>query len=49
MLGEIFGLVGLISLIAACFCSGYNKWAIKKYIDENIKKPKNDEQTPDDE
>ena len=32
MLGEIFGLIGLISLIAACFCSGYNKWAMKKYI-----------------
>jgi hypothetical protein len=32
MLGEIFGFVGLISLIIMILCSGYNRWLMKKYI-----------------
>lgn len=38
MLGEIFGLMGLLSLLLALFCAGYNGWLMEKHIERSLSK-----------
>jgi hypothetical protein len=37
MLGEVFGLIGLMAILATCCCSGYNQWLMKRYIKDKLK------------
>ena len=41
MLGEIFGLLGLVGLVLAFLCAGYNEWLMAAHIEDSLN-PKDD-------
>lgn len=47
MLGEIFGLIGLLTLVVACLCAGYNDWSMKNYVKTELKKRRGEEEDPE--
>lgn len=36
MLGEIFGLLGLVGLVFAFCCAGYNEWLMAAHIKDSL-------------